>query len=210
MAWKTINRNEPQAETDQPILRDALRDKIRSFFPRYDVKRAAILPALHMIQDDQGHISWKAMAELAELLEIPVADVFDTVSFYSYLWTHPRGEKVVMVCRSISCEILGANAVLEECKNVLGIDEHETTPDGKFSLMTEECLATCDHAPCMYVNERVHKRVSPADVRTILADPNCDRLDIERSDLYDSPTRGAANTEASEPSDTKDASDKAD
>ena len=185
MAWKAVNRSEKAAAAEGPALSEALKDKIRSFFPRYETKRAVLLPALHMIQDDLGYIGWQAMEEVAELLEIPASDVFGTVSFYTYLWTQPRGAKVVTVCRSISCELVGANEVLAECKKVLGIDEHQTTPDGKYSLMTEECLACCDHAPCMYVNEKCYKNVQPSQVRAILEDPHNDRLDIPRSDLYD-------------------------
>jgi len=192
MSWKAINRNEKPAETDGPVLSDALKDKVRSFLPRYETKRAALLPALHMVQDDLGHLGWQAMTEVAELLEIPASDVFDVATFYTHFWTHPKGRKVVMVCRSVACEILGSNEILEECKKVLGIDEHETTPDGKYSLVTEECLAACDHGPCLYVNEKIHRCVKPADVRAILEDENNDRLDIPRSSLYDGVKHGGA------------------
>jgi NADH:ubiquinone oxidoreductase subunit E len=209
MAWKTINRiKEPAA--DGPPLSPALKEKIRSFFSRYETKRAAILPALHMVQDDLGQLSWPAMREVAELLEIPASDVFDTVSFYTHFWTTRRGEKVVMVCRSVSCEVMGANEVLAECKRVLGIDEHQTTPDGKYSLVTEECLAACDHAPCLYVNEKCHKKVKPDDVRRILEDEDNDKLDIPRSNLYDGvgdrdePVAAAASVEDEQPKDQQD------
>lgn len=186
MSWKAINRlAKPEGAAEGEGLSDALKEKIRSLFGRYETKRAVTLPALHMIQDDNGYISWRAMEELAELLELNASDVFDTVSFYTYFWTHPKGEKVVTVCRSISCEVMGSNEVLQACKEVLGIDEHQTTADGKYSLATEECLAVCDHAPCMYVNEKCYKRVKPDQVRAILADPHNDRLDVPRSDLYD-------------------------
>jgi NADH-quinone oxidoreductase subunit E/NADP-reducing hydrogenase subunit HndA len=111
--------------------------------------------------------------------------VFDAVSFYTYFWTHPRGEKTVTVCRSITCEVMGGAAVLDECKRILGIDVHQTTPDGKFSLQTEECLAVCEHAPCLYVNEKCHLRVKAGDVRRILEDPANDKLQMERSTLFD-------------------------
>jgi len=77
---------------------------------------------------------------------------------------------------------------LKELKKPLGIDEHETTPDGRYSLMTEECLAGCDHAPCMLINERLYKHVKPEDVAGILADPNNDKIDVPRSDLFDAPS----------------------
>lgn len=191
MAWNVVDRNKPGAEQNAPVLSDAIREKIRGFFPRYETKRAALLPALHVVQDELGHLSWPAMVEIAELLEIKASDVFDVVSFYTHFWSEPKGGKVVMVCRSITCEILGANQVLAECKRVLGIGEHETTADGKYSLVTEECLAACDHGPCMFVNERIHKRVQPEQVKSILADDKNDRLEVPRSNLYDGVTQGA-------------------
>ncbi len=188
MAWKTVDRVS-QPASDSPGLSEPLKEKIRGFFDRYPTKRAALIPALHMIQDDHGYIGWRAMDEVAELLEITASDVFDTVSFYSHFWTHPRGKKVVMVCRSISCDLLGADDVLSECKRVMGIGAHETSADGSYSLMTEECLATCDHGPCMVVNEKLHKCVSPSQVEKILNDADNDVLDVPRSDLYDGAER---------------------
>ncbi|MCA9253778.1 MAG: NAD(P)H-dependent oxidoreductase subunit E [Phycisphaerales bacterium] len=191
MAWKAIDRVNAPAE-ESPSLSEPLKEKIRGFFDRYPTKRAVLIPALHMIQDDHGYVGWKAMEEVAELLEITPSDVFDTVSFYSHFWTHPKGEKVVMACRSISCDLLGADRVLDECKKVLGIGDHETTPDGKYSLMTEECLAACDHGPCLMINEKMHKCVDPANVRKILEDDANDKLDIPRSNLYDGANRTSA------------------
>ena len=192
MSWPVINRNlevvDPKAP---PALSVAVREKIRSFFPRYETKRAVLLPALHVVQDALGHVPWKAMAEIAELLEIHPSDVIDTISFYTHFWTHPKGAKVVTACRSVSCEVMGGARVLDELKRQLGIDEHETTADGKFSLVTEECLAGCDHAPCLLINEKLHRKVKPEEVARLLADGNNDRLDVERSELFDAPRNGA-------------------
>jgi NADH-quinone oxidoreductase subunit E len=188
MAWKTIDRITPVVDQDAPPqLTEAVRAKIRSFFDRYETKRAALLPALQIVQNRFGHISPQAMVEIAKLLEIHPSEVMDTISFYTHFWTHPKGEKVITVCRSISCELTGGRAVLEELKKQLGIDEHETTPDGKYSLVTEECLAGCDHAPCLLINEKLHKNVRPEDVTKLLADPDNDKIDVERSDLFDAP-----------------------
>lgn len=188
MAWQTIDRNEALVDADAPpLLSEAVREKIRSFFDRYETKRAALLPALHIVQNTLGHVSWQAMEELADLLEIRPSDVMDTISFYTHFWTHPKGKKVVTVCRSVSCEVMGSEAVLAELKKQLGIDEHQTTPCGKYSLMTEECLALCDNAPCLIINEKVHRRVRPEDVARILADDDNDRLTMPRSDLFDPP-----------------------
>lgn len=186
MAWSAINRNEPVVDPKAPpVLTEGVREKIRSFFHRYETKRAVLLPALHIVQDALGHVPWQAMVEIADLLEIHPSDVIDTISFYTHFWTHPKGEKVITACRSISCEVMGGVAVLEELKEQLGIDEHETTKDSKYSLVTEECLAACDHAPCLLINERLHKRVKPQDVAKLLADANNDRIAIGRSNLFD-------------------------
>ncbi len=188
MAWKTIDRNEPVVDAGAtPVLTEAIRGKIESFFPRYPTKRAVLLPALHVIQDALGFIGWQAMKEVADLLEIHPSAVFDTISFYTHFWTKPRGEKVVTVCRSISCELLGGREVLEAVKDHLGIGEHETTGDGKYSIAVEECLAGCDHGPCLLVNERMHKCVKAADVPALLADAGNADHGLPRSDLFDGP-----------------------
>jgi len=198
MAWKTIDRNVPVVDSNaKPLLSEAVCEKIRSFFPRYETKRAVLLPALHVVQHTVGYIPWPAMVEIAELLDIYPSDVMDTISFYTHFWTHPKGKKVITFCRSLSCEIMGGAKVLETIKAQLAIGEHETTADGKYSLVTEECLAGCDHAPCLLINEKLHKCVKPEDVAGLLADDSNDVIDCPRSDLFDPPTE-AENDSAAE------------
>ena len=129
----------------------------------------------------------QAMVEIAKLLDIRPSDVMDTVSFYTHFWTRPKGRKVITACRSVSCDVMGAEAVLAELKKRLGIGEHETTSDGEYSRVTEECLAGCDHAPCLLINERLHKRVRPEDIAGILGDAENDRVHVPRSGLFDAP-----------------------
>lgn len=187
MSWKTTDRTTVTDETLGPSLSDAVKEKIRSFFPRYPSRRAVLLPALHIVQDALGYVSLRAMREIAELLELSPAEVLNVVSSYTHFWTHPRGRKTIVLCRSLTCELMGGREVLAALKEKLGIGEHETTPDGQWSLMTEECLAQCDHAPCMLINEKVHKQVKVEDLDRILADPANDQLEVPRSDLFDAP-----------------------
>jgi NADH-quinone oxidoreductase subunit E len=188
MAWQAIDRISPVIDPQAgPVLSEAVRDKIRGFFPRYETKRAALLPALHIVQDALGHVSYAAMAEIAGLLEIPPSQVMDTLSFYTHFWDHHKGKKVVVLCRSLSCQIMGADSVLEKLKDDLGIDEHGTTKDGQYSLVTEECLAACDQAPCMLINEKLHKKVNVDQVGKILKDPKNADVAMPRSDLFDAP-----------------------
>lgn len=188
MAWPAINRIAPAADdADEPLLSEAVKEKIRSFFPRYPTKRAALLPALHVVQEAYGYISHRAMRDIAELLELAPAQVLDTTTFYTHFWRHPKGAKVIVACRSLSCELMGAQEVSEEIAAKLGVGEHGTSEDGAYSFMTEECLGACEFAPCLLINEKLHKCVKAAEVAKLLADPNNDKLEIERSDLYDAP-----------------------
>lgn len=185
MSWKVVDRNQVSPDQLGPGLSAATREKIRGFFSRYPTKQACLLPALHIAQDQIGYCSLRAMREIAELLEIAPSQVMDVVTFYTHFWTHPKGRKVIVLCRSISCELMGGKAVREAIERRLGIEDHETSADGEYSLMMEECLAGCDHAPCLLINEKMHKCVRPEDVDRILADASNDRLDIPRSTTYD-------------------------
>jgi NADH:ubiquinone oxidoreductase subunit E len=186
MAWKTINRNKPAADDgDTPQVSAALKEKIRGFFARYPSKRAALLPALHLVQETQGCISHRAMRDVAELLGIAASEVMDTASFYTHYWMKPRGHKVIVACRGLSCELMGVQDVNRAICDHLGIREHETTADGEYSFVTEECLGACECSPCLLINERLHKNVRPQDVPRILADPDNDKVEVERSGLYD-------------------------
>ncbi|MCK4340877.1 MAG: NAD(P)H-dependent oxidoreductase subunit E, partial [Phycisphaerae bacterium] len=187
VAWQTIDRKTVTEQDLGPGLSEAVKEKIRSFFPRYPTKRAVLLPALHITQDALGYVSLQAMRDVAELLELPPAAVLDVVTFYAQFWTHPKGKKTIVLCRSLTCELMGGQEVAEAIKQKLGIGEHETSPDGEWSFMTEECLAACDHAPCMQINEKMHKCVRVEDLDRILADPDNDKLAVPRSDLYDAP-----------------------
>lgn len=188
MAWNTLDRITPVVEKDAPpVLTEAVREKIRSFFPRYETRRAVLLPALHVVQDALGHVNHQAMLEIAGLLEIPPSAVLDTISFYTHYWTHPKGKKVITVCRSVSCMLMGGDEVFEAVRDKLQIGEHGTTPDGEYSLMTEECLAGCDYAPCLLINEKLHRNVKVADFPRLLADKDNEKIAVPRSTLFDAP-----------------------
>jgi NADH-quinone oxidoreductase subunit E len=188
MSWKALDRIRPAPDdSDVPLLDEATKEKIRQFFPRYPTKLAALLPALHVVQDRYGYISNRAVRDVAEVLELPPAQVLSTLTFYTHYWRHRKGRKLIMLCRSLSCELMGSVEVAQAIKERLNIDEHGTTEDGSYSFVTEECLGACEYAPCMLINEKLHKCVQPQQVGAILADPECDRHGLPRSDLFDGP-----------------------
>lgn len=176
MTWNAIDRQSPaKDDSAEPLLNEAVKEKIRSLFSRYPTRRAVLLPALHVVQETYGHISHRSMRDIAELLEIAPSQVLDTVTFYAHFWTKPRGRKTIVACRSLSCQLMGADEVIAAIKDHLHIGEHETTADGEYSFVTEECLGACEHGACMLINEKLHKCVCAAEVAKILADTGNDR-----------------------------------
>lgn len=191
MSWKALDRIHPAPDdSDVPLLDEAVKDKIRAFFPRYPTKLAVLLPALHIVQDAYGEISDRAVRDIAELLEITPALVIGTLSFYTHYWRYNKGRKVIMLCRSLSCELMGSREVAQIIKATLNVKEHGTTHDGEYSFLTEECLGACEFAPCMLINEKLHKCVKSEAVPAILKDPRNADHGLPRSELFDGPHDG--------------------
>jgi NADH-quinone oxidoreductase E subunit len=133
-------------------------DAIRS---RYPTAQAACLPVLHLAQDEFGHISDEAIDAVADALGLPAAHVWGVVTFYTMYHRHPVGRHVLMVCTNVSCMLRGGYPVLEALEQKLGIKAGETTADGEFTIVEEECLAACADAPCLIAGETYHLRLTP-------------------------------------------------
>src|SRR5688500_19321478 len=114
---------------------------------RYPGARSAMIPLLHLAQEQDGHVSDEAMEHIAELLDLTPAEVLGTCSFYEMFKREPVGKYVVNVCTNISCQLLGGEELLEHCEGVLGIKAGSTTPDGLVTLEEVECSAACSRAP---------------------------------------------------------------
>jgi formate dehydrogenase subunit gamma len=128
----------------------------------------ALLPILHGIQDALGFVPPEATAEIAKALNLSRADVHGVVSFYHYFRTKPPGRHTVFVCRAESCQAMGAERLIEHAKAKLGVDFHQTTADGKFTLEPIYCLGNCACSPAMMVDDEVHGRVSSERFDTLL------------------------------------------
>lgn len=137
---------------------------------RYPVKRSAMIPLLHLAQEQDGHLTDDAMAHVAELIGVTPAEVLGTASFYEMFKREPVGDYVVNVCTNISCLLLGGEELLHHLEGRLGIKAGSTTPDGKFTLEDVECIAACTEAPCLQVNYRYFTRVSAAQVDVLIDD----------------------------------------
>jgi len=144
-------------------------DEIITRYPA-DQRRSAVLPALYLVQHQQGYITANAMRYVATLLGITAADVEDVVSYYTMFFTKPVGTFVLSVCRTLSCALNGAERVTAEIRDALGIKPGETDATGTFTLLEVECLGACDRAPVIMVNDAWQENQRPEDVRRLLDD----------------------------------------
>ena len=143
---------------------------------RYPVKRSALIPLLHLAQEQEGHVTEEAMAHIAELIDATPAEVLGTASFYEMFKLEPVGDYVVNVCTNISCLLLGGEELLHHLEGRLGIRPGSTTPDGKFTLEDVECIAACTEAPCLQVNYRYFHKVTHDRVDDLLDDLRAGKL----------------------------------
>lgn len=164
MAWITKNSASMQiARRSEPYLSEATKAKLKAnILPRYETTLGALMPTLHEVQHEHGWLPHQALLEIAEFLKLSPAEVIDCASFYEEYWLKPKGKRLIAVCRSIACEFCGQPEVTEAIKNRLGIDVGETTDDGQWTLVEVECLGSCDSAPVMLVDEKLHEWLTPA------------------------------------------------
>jgi NADH-quinone oxidoreductase subunit E len=152
-----------------PMLSPAIREKIQALFPRYPSKRAVTLPALHLVHEHFRCVPYRAMEEIAELLEITPAEVHDTMSFYGFFPQAPIGDVRVWMCRSISCMLRGGDELLEHACERLGIKPGSTTADGTLTVEFAECLGICDHAPAALADDgRIYGPLDESGVDAML------------------------------------------
>lgn len=152
------------------MLSEGAKQDIRALRARYPVAQSALIPALLRAQEELGWVPPEAMAEVADLLGLPVEVVAEVASFYSLLFTQPVGRHVVQLCTNVSCMLSGAEAVRQRVEEELGIRAGQTTPDGRVTLLAVECLAACDHAPCMMVDERRCGPLTPEEAARLVRD----------------------------------------
>ncbi|MFO0922768.1 MAG: NAD(P)H-dependent oxidoreductase subunit E [Pirellulales bacterium] len=148
------------------VLSEEIRQKIRDHFGRYPNKQAVTLPALHMVQKELKCVPREAVEEIAELLELSPAQVYDTLSFYGFFRDQekPVGKKRVWICRSLPCMLRGGDELLAEVCDRLHIAPGDTTSDGELTIELAECLGACDGAPCMLIEDELQLRVGVEDV----------------------------------------------
>ena len=136
------------------MISEEARTRIDAEIEKYPSRRGALLPALHVVQEEHGHISPDLARELAELFEIRAVEVLEVVSFYNMYYTTPQPRHHVYVCTNLPCSLRGARMLYKQLGAHLEIDEHGNTADGRIHLGHEECLGACAYAPMMRVDDR--------------------------------------------------------
>jgi NADH-quinone oxidoreductase E subunit len=155
--------------TFTPQNRAALDDLLTKYPP--DRKRSAVLAALYMVQEQEGHLTGNGMRAVAEVLEMTPAEVEDVASYYVMFFKEKVGKYVLQVCRTLSCALAGAERVTEALAEKLGIHPGETDASGMFTLLEFECLGACDRAPIVMVNnEHWHEKATPESCARLIDD----------------------------------------
>lgn len=144
------------------------RERIDRILARYPTKQAALLPILWVAQETWGWVSREAAEEVARIVEVPPAHVSGVLTFYTMYNLAPVGRHLLQFCTSISCHLAGAGELLEHCRRRLAIDMGQTTPDGRFTLTEVECIAGCDRAPSMMINDAYHEPMDAGKLDALL------------------------------------------
>jgi NADH-quinone oxidoreductase E subunit len=152
------------------MLSPEAREKISALKPEYETARSAIIPALHVAQRDQGWLSTETQADVAEILGLTPQAVREVVTFYTMFLQKPAGRHLLQVCRNVSCWLHGSHQLQKQIEERLGIKEGETTPDGRFTLLSVECLGSCGTAPVLMVNDRYHENLNPDALERLLTE----------------------------------------
>ncbi|WP_406218922.1 NADH-quinone oxidoreductase subunit NuoE [Streptomyces canus] len=174
-------------ELPAPAYPDDVRERLerdaRELIARYPDSRSALLPLLHLVQSEEGHVTRTGMRFCADVLELTTAEVTAVATFYTMYRRKPSGDYQVGVCTNTLCAVMGGDAIFAELQEHLGVGNGETTDDGKVTLEHIECNAACDFAPVVMVNWEFFDNQTPASAKRMVDDLRAGRP-VE-------PTRGA-------------------
>ena len=143
-------------------------EQLMSVIAEYKDQDGALIPVLHKAQEIYGYLPIEVQTKIAEGLNVPLAEVYGVVTFYTQFSLNPKGEYKIGVCLGTACYVKGSGDILEKIKEIIGVDVDGCTPDGKFSLEATRCIGACGLAPVFTINEDVYGRITADDVPAIL------------------------------------------
>lgn len=148
--------------TDQEI------EEIEKEVALVPVRRAACIEALKIVQQHRGYISDQSLREIAVFMDMSAEDLDSVATFYNLIFRKPVGRNIILLCDSISCYVMGYEKIYDHLKEHLHIKFGETTPDGRFTLLPNCCLGTCDHAPALMINNELYRNLTYEKLDEIL------------------------------------------
>ena len=131
-------------------------------------KQSAVMSALRIAQEEQGYLTRPMMDAIADYLDMPAIAVYEVATFYSMYELKPIGRHLVNVCTNISCQLRGSTQLVEKLQDTLGVQLGETTPDGRFTLRSVECLGACVNAPMMQIDKNYHENLQNENIDKVL------------------------------------------
>jgi NADH-quinone oxidoreductase subunit E len=154
--------------TVEKVMTEEEIKEIKEIYQHFPLKSAACLEGLKIVQKYHRWVSDEAIKELAEILQMSPDAVDSVATYYNLIFRRPVGRHVIFVCNSVSCWIMGSEKITDTLKNKLSINFGETTAEDRFTLLGIQCLATCDHAPAMIIDEDLHQDITIDKLDTIL------------------------------------------
>ena len=149
---------------------DQLRSEVAELIEKLGPGRSSLIPILQEVKRRYRGVDPEAMQVVAEALDIHPVEVYSVASFYAFLHGAPEGRFVIRLCKTLSCDFAGKQAVADALQKELGVGFDESTDDGLFTLEWASCMGMCDQGPALLVNDRVYTRVTPEQVPAILAE----------------------------------------
>jgi NADP-reducing hydrogenase subunit HndA len=142
--------------------------KLQEVINKHKNTKGGLIPVLHEAQEIYGYLPVSVQKTVSEGLNVPLAEIYGVVTFYTQFSLQPKGQFNIQLCMGTACYVKGANIILDKLKEKLGISVGECTSDGKFSLEACRCIGACGLAPVMMVNEEVYGRLVSEDIEGIL------------------------------------------
>ena len=142
--------------------------KLKEIIAQYKDQTGSLMPILQQAQELYGYLPVEVQKIIAQELNIPLAEVYEVVTFYAQFTLNPKGKHQISVCMGTACYVKGSGAIIERIQEKIGIGPDSITPDGKFSLDATRCIGACGLAPVMTIDNDVYGRLNPDDVGGIL------------------------------------------
>ncbi len=170
MGQKQTQKVESNSFADNEISQQAISGFLAGLDKLKGNGQVNLIGILQDVQDKFGYLPAEALEQVSNLTKIPLSKIYGVVSFYSQFYTTPHGKHTVRCCSGTACHVKGAERVIDKLSEVLGIEQGQSTPDGKFHLETVACLGTCFLAPVMMIDEHYYGNLTAQDIKDILND----------------------------------------